>query len=91
MGRLDLLARLAQNTVFFEPIAVVTDCRDETDNKFLALALDAKASCILSGDQDLRTVHPFRRIPIYSPGEFVAAVAGQTLGTPFMPTTQPSP
>ena len=81
-GRLDLLARLAQNTKFFEPMAVVTDCRDETDNKFLALALDAQASCILSGDQDLRTLHPYRSIPIYSPAQFVQVGAGRTVNVP---------
>ena len=76
-GRLDLLARLAQNTTFFEPVAVVVDSRDATDNKFLALALDAQATCILSGDQDLQVLHPYREIPIYSPGEFVKVVGDQ--------------
>lgn len=77
MGRLDLLARLAQNAAFFELVAVVTDSRDATDNKFLALALDAQAICILSGDQDLHVLHPYRNIPIYSPSEFVAAMTGR--------------
>ena len=77
-GRLAWLARLAQNTQFFEPVSVVTDSRDVTDNKFLALALDARASCILSGDQDLRVLHPYRNISIYSPGEFVQLVVKQT-------------
>lgn len=81
-GRLDLLARLAQNTEFFEATAVVTDCRDETDNKFMALALDAQVSCILSGDQDLHTLHPYRNIPIYSPAQFTEVVAGRTFNAP---------
>ncbi len=77
-GRLDLLAKLAQNTEFFAPVAQVADSRNTSDNKFLALALDAQASCILSGDLDLRTLHPFRGIPIYSPSEFLQAIAGQS-------------
>ena len=77
MGRLDLLARLAQNTTFFEPVAVATDSRDATDNKFLGLSLDAQATCILSGDRDLQILHPYKTIPIYSPGEFIAEMAGR--------------
>lgn len=50
---------------------VVTDCRDVRDNKFLELALDGKADCIISGDQDLLVLTPYRRIAIVTPSEFL--------------------
>ena len=46
-------------------------CRDVEDNKFLELALAAKADCIITGDKDLLVLHPFHDIPILSPSDFV--------------------
>lgn len=74
-GRLTLLATIAQNTEFFDPVAVASESRDASDNKFLALALDAKAVAILSGDQDLRVLNPYQNIPIFSPQEFLQSMA----------------
>lgn len=41
------------------------------DDKFLVLALSADAGVIVSGDDDLLALHPFRGIPILSPHEFL--------------------
>lgn len=49
----------------------VTICRDPSDNKYLELALSGKADCIITGDPDLLALHPFEKIPIISPKEFV--------------------
>lgn len=49
--------------------------RDERDNKFLELAVDGEAHCILSGDQDLLALHPFGEIAILDPAAFIAAYA----------------
>lgn len=68
-GRLQFLTIVAQNTVFFEPKAQVNDCRDADDNQFLGLAIDAKAQMIVSGDADLKVLHPYKGIAIYSPSE----------------------
>ncbi|MCD0489258.1 putative toxin-antitoxin system toxin component, PIN family [Pedobacter sp. MC2016-14] len=46
-------------------------CRDEADDKYLALALFGNVSCIITGDHDLRVLNPFRGILILSPGEFL--------------------
>ncbi|MFN5168408.1 MAG: putative toxin-antitoxin system toxin component, PIN family [Cyclobacteriaceae bacterium] len=46
-------------------------CRDIDDIKFLELALEARATAIVSGDKDLLTLHPFRGIPIVSPTDFL--------------------
>ena len=51
-------------------------CRDPKDLKFLALALAAKADCLVSSDQDLRVLHPWRNITILSPAEFLNGKGG---------------
>jgi uncharacterized protein len=47
-----------------KPNIVVTDCRDDKDNKFLSLALSAQADMIVSSDDDLLVLHPYRNIRI---------------------------
>jgi uncharacterized protein len=49
-----------------------TICRDPKDNKFLGLAVDGQATCIVSGDNDLRILQKFEAIVILSPSEFLA-------------------
>jgi len=49
----------------------IVACRDATDDKFLELAVSGSADLILSGDNDLLTLHPFRGIPIIAPAAFV--------------------
>ena len=45
--------------------------KDKKDNKFLELAVTSQADCIVSGDQDLLVLHPFRGVPIVTPRGFV--------------------
>jgi putative PIN family toxin of toxin-antitoxin system len=47
-------------------------CRDPRDNKFLALALVADAGAIISSDEDLLTLHPWRGIRVLTPTQFLA-------------------
>ena len=51
---------------------VVTDCRDPKDNKFLELALSGKAYLILTGDDDILTLHPWPGIAILGPADYLA-------------------
>ena len=53
----------------------ITDCRDEDDNKFLELAVNGHADIVVSGDDDLLCLHPFRGIPILTPAAFLAWVS----------------
>jgi len=53
------------------PRQPVTVCRDPKDNKFLEVAVEGQADLIISGDEDLLTLHPFRGIPILSPRDFL--------------------
>ena len=50
---------------------VITDCRDPGDNKFLELAVDGQADCIVTGDNDLLVLNPFRRVAILTPRNFL--------------------
>jgi putative PIN family toxin of toxin-antitoxin system len=49
-------------------------CRDPKDDKFLELAVSGEADCIVSGDEDLLTLDPFRSILILTPGDFLGAL-----------------
>jgi putative PIN family toxin of toxin-antitoxin system len=48
---------------------------DPKDDKFLELALSGGADCIVSGDEDLLTLHPFGKISILTPAAFLDALA----------------
>ena len=48
-------------------------CRDPKDNKFLELAISGGASCLITGDQDLLVLHPFREILVLTPTHFLEA------------------
>jgi len=49
----------------------ITLCRDPKDNMYLELALSGKANCIITGDNDLLILDPFRDIRIITPKEFL--------------------
>lgn len=65
ISRVELISQLV---IVSEPVIA---CRDPKDDKFLALALAIKADCIVTGDQDLLVLHPFQKIPILTPGDFL--------------------
>jgi putative PIN family toxin of toxin-antitoxin system len=46
-------------------------CRDPKDNKFLELAVDAAAECIITGDKDLLVLNPFENIQILTASDFL--------------------
>ncbi len=66
-----VLSNILSNAIFFSPTETITACRDPKDNKFLELAVSAKASCIITGDKDLLVLHPFREVPILSAVDFI--------------------
>jgi putative PIN family toxin of toxin-antitoxin system len=49
----------------------IAACRDPKDDKFLSLAVNGRATHIVTGDADLLALHPFRGIPILSPAAFL--------------------
>lgn len=60
--------------VWFEPALRITDCRDPKDNKYLELALAAGAETIVSSDDDLLVLHPWRGIHILRPADYLARI-----------------
>lgn len=68
-----ILRRVRENALIFTPAININDCRDPKDNIILELALTCEAACIVTGDADLKVMHPFRSIPILSGAEFLAA------------------
>lgn len=52
--------------------AVEPPCRDPKDNQFLALALAAEADALVSSDEDLLVLHPWRGIAVLTPADFLA-------------------
>lgn len=69
--RLLFLEELIQNATIVEVNSQIKECRDPKDNKFLELAVDGNADCIVSGDADLLTLHPFRGVSILNPRDFL--------------------
>ncbi len=49
----------------------ITICRDSKDNQFLELAVSGKADCIITGDEDLLLLNPFKNIPIITVNDFL--------------------
>ncbi len=64
----NILVRIGE---FIEPKIEITESRDPKDNKFLELAVAGNADCIVTGDNDLLELHPFRNIRIITPKEFL--------------------
>jgi putative PIN family toxin of toxin-antitoxin system len=69
-GRLKHLIQIAQSIKRFESIAQIQYSRDQTDNKFLELAIDSQSSIIISGDPDLKNIQVYEGIEILSPSIF---------------------
>jgi uncharacterized protein len=57
---------------FVEITVQIDECRDPKDNKYLELAISGKVDSIVTGDEDLLVLHPFRQIPIVSIHTFLA-------------------
>ena len=69
--RQEFIRRLLQIADMVPVLSQIDDCRDPRDDRFLALALDADASYIITGDKDLLVLHPWRGIQIITPGDFL--------------------
>ncbi len=69
--RLWIIEKLETNSKTFKPTISITDCRDPKDNKFLELAVTAKSNFIITGDDDLLVLNPFRGISILSASNFL--------------------
>ncbi len=82
-SRSDFVALLRTYLHFYpvtleDELALEPHCRDAKDNKFLALAQVCQADVLVSSDDDLLVLHPWREIPILRPADFLlrASVGG---------------
>jgi putative PIN family toxin of toxin-antitoxin system len=69
--RLQFIQRLRRAAIPIEGIPPIAACRDPKDDKFLALALAGHATLILTGDDDLLALHPFRGIDVLTPRQYL--------------------
>ena len=69
---MELFARYVNSVTIVPQAAMVRECRDPKDDKFLELALDGQADLLVTGDEDLLALHPWRGIPILSPANYLA-------------------
>ncbi|CAN1536685.1 COG1569 Predicted nucleic acid-binding protein, contains PIN domain [Spirosomataceae bacterium] len=59
------------STQFVKVNIVVEVCRDPKDNKFLALAFEHSSDFIVSADNDLPILNPYKNIPILTANGFL--------------------
>jgi putative PIN family toxin of toxin-antitoxin system len=76
--RQELLATFAESSLFINPTEEINECRDPKDNKYLELAVAGQAECIVTGDNDLLVLHPFRGIDILTVQDFLARDVNET-------------
>ncbi len=69
--RIRFLNLLVKEAVLVEIEEHIQECRDPKDDKFLELAVNGKSDLLVTGDQDLQVLNPFREIPIISPRQFL--------------------
>ncbi len=69
--RAEFIARLREESVKIEITERIAACRDSKDDKFLEVAVNGNANYIITGDQDLLILRPFRDVAIISPTQFL--------------------
>jgi uncharacterized protein len=73
--RQEFLEDLTENAQFIDVTEQINECRDPKDNKYLELALSGQAECIVTGDDDLLVLNPWRGIEILTVQEFLASTS----------------
>ena len=65
---LTTLLAISEMVIIKKPIVA---CRDSKDDKFLELAVNGNANCIVTGDKDLLVLHPFETVEILTAADFL--------------------
>lgn len=71
--RILFLAAFIRDVKVVDVTERLTECRDAKDDKFLELAVSGSAACVVSGDNDLLVLNPFRGVAILTPQQFTSA------------------
>jgi uncharacterized protein len=69
------LKRCLDAATIVEIVRQIRACRDPDDDKFLDVAVNAKADLIVTGDRDLLALHPFEGIGIVTPANYLNRAA----------------
>lgn len=69
--RVESLALLTSAALWIEPAEQVRDCRDAADNRYLELALAARATVIVSGNKDVLVLDPWRGVRVLTSTQFL--------------------
>ena len=69
--RIRFVAALVRQSTLIDVHVQLKVCRDPRDDKFLELGIEGQADYLVSGDDDLLSLNPFRGIPIVTPREFL--------------------
>lgn len=67
--RMQFVRLIAQTAEFVSIIHPIRECRDPKDDKFLEVALNGRADVIVTGDEDLLKMNPWRNVAILSPAD----------------------
>jgi putative PIN family toxin of toxin-antitoxin system len=73
--REEFLRALVARAALIEPKEIIRVCRDPKDDMLLELAVAGGAAYLLTGDQDLLALNPFRDIAIVTADQFLALTA----------------
>jgi putative PIN family toxin of toxin-antitoxin system len=76
-NREEFLQDLVRQAESVEVTERVRACRDPKDDKILELAVNGNADFIVTGDDDLLVMNPFRNIEILRAAEFLAVVGSK--------------
>lgn len=72
--RMRFLVALLRETELVSITQQINECRDPDDNKFLELGVCGNADVLVSGDDDLLVLNPFRGIDIVTPRDFLSGL-----------------
>lgn len=68
----EFLGSIVEVAEWIKIIEPIKACRDPKDDKFLELAVNGQAEYLITGDQDLLVLHPFRKTQILTVKDFIA-------------------
>jgi putative PIN family toxin of toxin-antitoxin system len=69
--REEFLRTLGRIVEMVSILHAVHDCRDGKDNQILEVAVNGQAQVIVTGDEDLLELNPFRDIPVMTPADYL--------------------
>jgi putative PIN family toxin of toxin-antitoxin system len=70
-ARKGFIPRIGRIAEFVPIIQTICECRDPKDDRILEVAWNGQAEIIITGDADLLGMHPWRRVEILSPSDYL--------------------